>query len=413
MKQHIYILSACLLLLTFSCELFSPNTNEVTSTYNPVVTITYDASLPVENGNMTIQWTVSDADSPTSEIEFQTYLENYDDSWSSWSFVSSVTYEGINDGEYIFKVKAMDPEGNESAVSELKVTVLRSSVSVELFPEDQVFNGSSEDNADYTAFSQSPLMVKTVDGTPVVYNFSPVSYQDVDVMLEDVEVAGNRTFAPWTKTTFNYVGEGDYSLNIPEMLNPVMEKISQIETLWSWVPHNYNPDNNDESNWNSSATGLQLRRYYIMNFNMAYYISSDRFEGVIRDNADNIIYNNSYASADELIEGMRSDTRTYRQWIVRNVSGLGGGDVHGVANHVIETHVDVNDWLDRGWSGADIWFHELSHCHGFGHDSNMTYGQGEIDGVNYPEIPQLIQNSQVDAFVSDGDVLFPPSTGLD
>ncbi len=45
---------------------------------------------------------------------YNTYLKNYDEHWSGWSYETHKTYNNLPPGEYVFKVKSKDPFGNES-----------------------------------------------------------------------------------------------------------------------------------------------------------------------------------------------------------------------------------------------------------------------------------------------------------
>ena len=62
-----------------------------------------------------------------------------------------------------------------------------------------------------------------------------------------------------------------------------MSKFANIKTKWKWAPHNYDPDQT-HSNWWTNITGPALRAYYTLNYNMAYYLSSDNFSSTITSN---------------------------------------------------------------------------------------------------------------------------------
>ena len=66
-------------------------------------------------------------------------------------------------------------------------------------------------------------------------------------------------------------------------------------------------------------------------------------------------------------------------------------------------------WSNKGWNGADIWFHEFAHCLGFSHSSNMTYPQASPYNS---DIPAKVQIAMVNLYKADNnDPLFPPGDG--
>jgi hypothetical protein len=40
------------------------------------------------------------------QVQFSTMLDGYDDKWSNWQKITKVNYNNLNEGDYIFKVKA-------------------------------------------------------------------------------------------------------------------------------------------------------------------------------------------------------------------------------------------------------------------------------------------------------------------
>ncbi len=58
-----------------------------------------------------------------SELKFSYFIENYSDKWSDWNTASYKDFTNLWEGEYIFKVKAMNVYGTESEVSEFQFTI--------------------------------------------------------------------------------------------------------------------------------------------------------------------------------------------------------------------------------------------------------------------------------------------------
>jgi DNA-binding CsgD family transcriptional regulator len=51
------------------------------------------------------------------KIRFSFFLENYSTSWSDWSEESTSEFMNLREGDYVFKVKALDPFQNESEIA--------------------------------------------------------------------------------------------------------------------------------------------------------------------------------------------------------------------------------------------------------------------------------------------------------
>lgn len=268
--------------------------------------------------------------------------------------------------------------------------------------------GSNTENVLLTAYSRHPLKVVQDDTRFSVYNFSPAEFRSVEITAGNSILVNAHTFRPWTVTEFYIQTDSPIELRVPEDINPIETKLRRIITHFSWVPHNFNPDANDSSNWVHGFTPQQLKNYYIMNYNMAYFISTNEFANVLT-HASYDIYTNSKIDMTpeertQLVNNFRSTTKTLRIGIVRNVSGLGGGTAHGVANYVLNNHINPERWTLSSGPGSYIWLHEFSHCMGYSHNSNMTYGQDS----EHPEIPALLEDAMIQLYLESGDALFPP-----
>jgi len=79
----------------------------------PETTITSGPDGTINNSVISFSWTGSDDVTPTSQLLYSYKLEGYGDSWSSWTSVTTKSFNGLANYDYTFKVKAKDEAGNE------------------------------------------------------------------------------------------------------------------------------------------------------------------------------------------------------------------------------------------------------------------------------------------------------------
>jgi hypothetical protein len=284
-------------------------------------------------------------------------------------------------------------------------------------------NGETNLNYQFMAKSWTPLNTVHNDSEVYLYNFTPVDYENVSLSDNNGTFKSNIQIKAWNRIKYKHNVSGDnVSVTIPTSNNPIMSKFANIKTKWKWAPHNYDPDQT-HANWWTNITGAALRAYYILNYNMAYFLSTDSFASIIDNStiqlegADVKWYNSSWETYDNnsvIVTRMRDIDAIFRIGVVHMgvPSGLGGGDVHGVAPHVLSDSMRSSEWNNKIRNNfASIWFHEFAHCFGFGHNSNMTYAQSEPYNV---DISGLVQNAIVDAYkANNDDPLIAPGNGQD
>ena len=279
-------------------------------------------------------------------------------------------------------------------------------------------NGEKNLNYQYVAKSWTPLNTVHNESEVYLYNFTPIDYENVSISDNNGAFKSSIQIKAWNRIKYQHVVSGDnVTVTIPSSNNPIMLKFANIKTKWKWAPHNYDPDGTHD-NWWTNWTGAALRANYIMNYNMANFLSTDTFKNVIvNDNityadATTTWYDSSWGTYDNnsvIVSRMRDIGALFKIGVVHGgvASGLGGGDVHGVAPHVLYDHMRSSVW--ERWNGANIWFHEFSHCLGFSHSSNMTHPQATPYDSN---IPVKVQDAMTDAWKQDNtDPLFPPGDG--
>ena len=280
-------------------------------------------------------------------------------------------------------------------------------------------NGEKNLNYQYVAKSWTPLNTVHNESEVYLFNFTPIDYENVSISDNNGAFKSSIQIKAWNRIKYQHVVSGDnVTVTIPSSNNPIMLKFANIKTKWKWAPHNYDPDGTHD-NWWTNWTGAALRANYIMNYNMANFLSTDTFKNVIvNDNityadATTTWYDSSWGTYDNnsvIVSRMRDIGALFKIGVVHGgvASGLGGGDVHGVAPHVLYDHMRSSVW--ERWNGANIWFHEFSHCLGFSHSSNMTFPQAAAPYDS--NIPVKVQDTMTDAWKQDNsDPLFPPGDG--
>jgi parallel beta-helix repeat protein len=91
---------------SFTVDVSTPDTTP------PDTSITGGPEGTITDNDVTFTWTGSDDVTDIQNLVYQFKLENFDSSWSSWSSGTSKTYTNLENGNYIFKVKAKDASGN-------------------------------------------------------------------------------------------------------------------------------------------------------------------------------------------------------------------------------------------------------------------------------------------------------------
>ncbi len=180
------------------------------------------------------------------------------------------------------------------------------------------------------------------------------------------------------KISFDFTGD-----------NPIILKLKKLAMLkWDIQYHDYDPNNDVANNWAEDITAKDIRRFTGLMINLgSVYISQDFKTEFLNER---IVANDG---TTVLTDAQKLKTYNdilnhsfFQCGVVTNVSGLGGGSTLGYANHVIKDYINV--------AGAgDILSHEVGHCVGYGHSSNMTYPI-KVNNVNTGISPVTIRVMQ-------------------
>lgn len=169
------------------------------------------------------------------------------------------------------------------------------------------------------------------------------------------------------------LGPADLALKY-ECDDPFMQKISTIDSHW-FV--RFSPYQTDQGHayWRHMDP-LLCRHAIALALNMAYMFASPEFSEEL-DKYDGILHDNSGNPID--LEALRNTIRRHpglRMGRVVGVGGLGGGETYGLADYCYTGvyHNNTPEGQNPHNYARQAMFHEYGHCLGYGHSSNMTYG---------------------------------------
>lgn len=262
-----------------------------------------------------------------------------------------------------------------------------------------------------------PMSVTRIE----IANFAPIELQDVTVSMsiaggpQHVAVATVSTFRAHGITTLDYpflagdhrarttdgavVDLSAYAAGVPadQVTFDFSSRTGAAKALadldaWNWQINwtDFDPANNTGDNWQSGMTPRQARLYtgFIIDYAVAW--NAPGFEGRIvaeqlTDDAGTLL-----TAEEKHTVYTQLHSQTYNVGIVENVAGLGGGNTFGVADWVLTWFFQH---LPDGTTPAvpiseDVFPHETGHKLGYGHSSNMTYGnaQGSFTAVSSAQL---------------------------
>ncbi|MGL5683444.1 MAG: hypothetical protein ACRDDZ_10410 [Marinifilaceae bacterium] len=248
----------------------------------------------------------------------------------------------------------------------------------------------------HTLTESNELEITSYSAKPItninLYLHVPEINQDVLIAtLDSLPALGQIKFVPsFTYREMNYPVANDKYLHLNkrnldlDMLFRLdsdcehYKMLQKIKTDWNinfsnfdWAP------NKPTGNW-LELTPLIAREWIVVITNLGYMLSSPQFEEVMLNFytifGGHLCHNNREPFSESDYKNLMEryfNTRSFNLGRVTGVNGLGGGNTFGAASFCFYGHY-------ASYSGWSTFAHELSHCYGFGHDSNMTYPYGNV-----------------------------------
>ncbi|MDE5806674.1 MAG: FimB/Mfa2 family fimbrial subunit [Muribaculaceae bacterium] len=233
----------------------------------------------------------------------------------------------------------------------------------------------------------SPIPIKNVK---IKALFNKITTEWVDLaLIEDVDPFMDCTFElPVKKQDCIYETESGRKIKVPAMADlspldytvkfecddPFMKKIATIDSHWHIRFSPYQADQG-HAYWRHMDP-LLCRHAVALALNMAYMFSSPEFNDMLQE-YDGILHDDSNNPID--LDALRRNIRNHgglKMGRVVGVGGLGGGQTYGLADYCYTGvyHNSTPEGVNPHNYPRQAMFHEYGHCLGYGHSSNMTYG---------------------------------------
>jgi len=281
-------------------------------------------------------------------------------------------------GELMFK----NDEPSTVLLSDQRAFYANKMVNVSVSEKEQgklrLFNGVAHNFLNVTVLCKieninKPIVLMILETLPAHYTVNlelPFSAGTKEFETEDGEVISieNTNSLPLSSYTL--------SLKCDDI---VFQKLSQIKQKTYCQFNQF-----DVSNPNWTVTTPKRARYFTTAIaNTAFVLSSDKLKEALL-NYDKVLHDNNIKkdANGDITEYQEIDRMAYlegllnhKKWnlgVTKGVGGLGGGKTFGINYGYLEN--GNYEKLDGKAFPLVAWAHEFSHCRGYSHSSNMTYG---------------------------------------
>ncbi|KAA0015720.1 MAG: hypothetical protein FE037_01850 [Thermoplasmata archaeon] len=183
----------------------------------PYTTIVSGPEGYIDSNDVTFVWTGTDDSTPIEELLYSYKLEGYDSDWSDWTSETTVTYTGLEDGQYTFMVRSKDTDGYidpEPATRTFMIDTQKPQVSIEKPLRNRLYIGgisipfvgtwiifTSVDieatATDNSGISEVKILINgeekaNFSSQPYIWTWSEKAFGKQTITVEAYDLAGNK-----------------------------------------------------------------------------------------------------------------------------------------------------------------------------------------------------------------------------
>jgi len=202
------------------------------------------------------RWKGEDDVTKPDKLQYSYILEGYMSKWSEWSYNTSVTFSSLPNGEYTFKVRAKDEEGNIDAVPASRTfTIIKDNQP----PQIIFIKKPSEEIKTRTAYFEWSAEDNYSPPNKIEYSYSLITFSNWTVWNKNTSAIfsglenGKYTFKVRAKDEAGNIGEVEYTFIVNASLNdtsiPIVKIVSpkENEKVAGVIKINFSINDNDKN----------------------------------------------------------------------------------------------------------------------------------------------------------------------